>query len=86
LRPQRRQFPGGKGKTLSVIGKTVPASTCLKYWPASATHHGRDQSPREKSALIELGAGFHPEISGRENIFINGLSWPYQEKNPGTVG
>ena len=24
-------------------------------------------------ALIELGAGFHPEISGRENVFINGI-------------
>jgi ABC-type polysaccharide/polyol phosphate transport system ATPase subunit len=34
---------------------------------------GRLRVDGRVSALIELGAGFHPEISGRENVFINGM-------------
>ena len=35
------------------------------------------------SALIELGAGFHPEISGRENVFINGIMLGLTKKEIG---
>ena len=53
----------GSGKSTAlklVAGITKPTS-------GTVTVKGR------VSALIELGAGFHPEISGRENVFINGI-------------
>jgi ABC-type polysaccharide/polyol phosphate transport system ATPase subunit len=63
------------GRTLGVIGRNGSGkSTLLKLVagitkPSSGTLNVRGRI----SALIELGAGFHPEISGRENVFINGI-------------
>jgi ABC-2 type transport system ATP-binding protein len=34
--------------------------------------HGTARIDGKMSALLELGAGFHPELSGRENVYLNG--------------
>jgi ABC-type polysaccharide/polyol phosphate transport system ATPase subunit len=64
----------GEGEAFGVIGGNGSGkSTLLKLVagllkPSAGTIEVRGKV----AALIELGAGFHPEISGRENIFING--------------
>ena len=68
-------FSVGAGRTFGIVGRNGSGkSTMLKLiagigrpTEGSVTVRGR------VSALIELGAGFHPEISGRENVFINGM-------------
>jgi ABC-type polysaccharide/polyol phosphate transport system ATPase subunit len=63
------------GQTLGVIGRNGSGkSTLLKLVAGITKPSTGDLVVRGRiSALIELGAGFHPEISGRENVFINGI-------------
>ncbi|MBC7590374.1 MAG: ABC transporter ATP-binding protein [Salinibacterium sp.] len=67
-------FDVPSGSTFGLIGSNGSGkSTLLKclaniYYPnqGSITHHGRI------AAMLEVGSGFHQELSGRENIFLNG--------------
>lgn len=68
-------FTVARGETFGVVGPNGSGkSTLLKlvaglFKPTSGTL----TVDGKVSALIELGAGFHPEISGRENVVINGV-------------
>ncbi|OFW28728.1 MAG: hypothetical protein A3H97_00520 [Acidobacteria bacterium RIFCSPLOWO2_02_FULL_65_29] len=68
-------FTVAKGTTFGVIGRNGSGkSTALKVVAGiTKPSSGRVDVTGRISALIELGAGFHPEISGRENVFINGI-------------
>ncbi len=63
------------GATCGVIGRNGSGKSTLLKLVAGITRPtgGQVRVAGRVSALIELGAGFHPEISGRENVFINGV-------------
>ncbi len=68
-------FQVPKGCTYGVVGRNGSGKSTLLKCVAGITrpNSGTITVDGRISALIELGAGFHPEISGRENIFINGI-------------
>jgi ABC-type polysaccharide/polyol phosphate transport system ATPase subunit len=62
------------GSTLGIIGENGSGKSTLLKLIAGIIRPdaGKVHAEGRLAALLELGAGFHPEYSGRENIYLNG--------------
>lgn len=78
-------FQVNKGETLGILGKNGSGkSTLLKIITGVLTPTSGNVSIKGKvAALLELGAGFNPEYTGIENIYLNGMlmGFPKDEMN-----
>ena len=63
-----------KGETVGVIGKNGAGKSTLLKILSKITFPTRGQAilTGKVASLLEVGTGFHPELTGRENIFLNG--------------
>jgi ABC-2 type transport system ATP-binding protein len=75
-------FEVQEGSTTGLIGENGSGkSTMLKCLARILRPDTGSVSVTGKmSALLELGAGFHPELSGRENVFLNGAILGLKQK------
>lgn len=87
LRPRRAKGPDQRfdalddisfeiprGEALGIVGRNgAGKSTLLKVLTrVTAPSRGRMEFRGRMGSLLEVGTGFHPELTGRENVFLNG--------------
>lgn len=67
-------FELAAGESMALVGPNGAGKTTILKLLARITKptSGKVTTRGQLSALIELGAGFHPDLTGRENIFLNG--------------
>lgn len=75
-----------RGEVLGVIGANGAGKSTLLKVISRVLHPsaGRVWTCGRIAPLLELGAGFHPELTGRENVFLNGALLGFSRQEMGS--
>jgi lipopolysaccharide transport system ATP-binding protein len=71
-----------RGETVGIIGRNGSGKSTLLQMICGTLHpsEGSIQTHGRIAALLELGAGFNPEFTGEENVYLSGLLYGIPEK------